>query len=46
MYWPSSDSSDSTAESDKDIWPPKVDQCISGIFEEGVFPGEVKKILK
>ena len=40
---------DSTAQSveiENDIWPPKVKQYIYGLFEDGVYPGEVKSVDK
>ena len=40
------DSTAQTAEIENDIWPPKVDQYIYGLFEDGVFPGEVKSVDK
>ena len=32
------------SESDCDIWPPKVGEMIYGLFEDGVFPGEVVQV--
>ena len=36
--------SDSTKDTENDIWPPKIGQYIYGLFEDGVFPGEVKSV--
>ena len=32
------------SEFDSDIWPPKVGEMANGLFEDGVFPGEVIKV--
>ena len=42
----SSDSTSETSEVDSDIWPPKLGQYIFGLFEDGVFPGEVTSVHK
>ena len=38
------DSIAQTVEIENDIWPPKVDQYIYGLFEGGVFPDEVTSV--
>ena len=40
------DSTAQTVEIENDIWPPKVKQYIYGLFEDGVFPSEVKSVVK